>query len=55
MAREEKRAGFVQVAVREEEPQTSTRPAIVVRGPGGLEIEGLDMDGVVELLRRVAE
>ena len=28
---------------------------LVVHGPRGLRIEGLDLDGVVELLRRVAE
>jgi transposase len=28
-------------------------PHLVVHGPGGLRIEGLDVQGVVELLRRV--
>lgn len=47
-------SGFVPVTVASESTeQPETR--LVVRGPMGLQIEGLDLDGVVELLRRVAE
>lgn len=37
-------------AVRVVEPQAPS-PAVTVRGPGGLVIEGLDLDGVAQLLR----
>ena len=34
---------------------TAVTPTLVVHGPRGLRIEGLDLDGVVELVRRVGE
>ena len=45
--------GFERVEVRDA-PLLVTRDAIVVRGPAGLCIEGLDMDGLVELIRRLS-
>lgn len=36
-----------------EAPAPTTRGALVVKGPAGLRIEGLDMDTLVELLRRL--
>jgi hypothetical protein len=35
-------------------PPRGSAPALVVRGPGGLCIEGLDLDALVALLRRLA-
>ena len=42
---------FVPVSVVADEPAMS---GIVVRGPGGVWVEGLDLAGVAELLRRLA-
>jgi hypothetical protein len=36
-------------------PASAPRALLVVHGPLGLRIEGLDLDGVVDLVRRVAE
>jgi len=36
-------------------PAASVAPIIVVHGPRGLRIEGLDVAGVAELVRRVGE
>jgi transposase len=36
-------------------PTVSSAPAIVVHGPRGLRIEGLDIAAVAELVRRVGE
>lgn len=35
-------------------PASSTKERFVVRGPGGLCIEGLDIDNLVELIRRLS-
>jgi hypothetical protein len=35
-------------------PPPSSRSTIVVRGPAGLCIEGLDLDGLTELVRRLS-
>ncbi len=48
-AEAEVRPRFVPVAVMEAPPGR-----IVVHGPGGVRIEGLDMAGVADLLRRLA-
>jgi hypothetical protein len=37
-----------------EATKASPERAITIRGPGGLYIEGLDLDTLVELLRRLA-
>ena len=42
---------FVPVSVVAETPATSR---IIVHGPGGVRVEGLDLAGVAELLRRLA-
>lgn len=42
---------FVPVVVDE---QTSSGSRFIVHGPGGLRIEGLDLDSLAELLRRLA-
>ena len=49
-------AGFERVRVVAA-PRASSLPAaaIIVQGPCGLRIEGLDLAGVVELVRRVGE
>jgi transposase len=36
-------------------PATATPRTLIVHGPRGLRIEGLDLAGVAELVRRVAE
>lgn len=46
------RATFLPVAVVDS-PQRLQTP-LVVHGPAGLRIEGLELDGVVELIRRLA-
>lgn len=43
--------GFAPVVVREASG-TETRP--VVRGPGGVSVEGLSIEGIAQLLRRLA-
>jgi transposase len=35
------------------EPRAAAEARIVVHGPGGLRVEGLDVEGVVDLLRRL--
>jgi hypothetical protein len=49
--RRPRRPGFVPVAIAEEAVHRSD--GIVVHGPGGLRIEGLDVDGLVALLRQL--
>lgn len=44
--------GFERVEIVEA-PPPARRSAIVVRGPAGLHIEGLDLDALVELLQRL--
>lgn len=36
------------------EPAVAASPQLVVRGPCGLLVEGLDLDGLAQLLRRLA-
>ncbi len=45
-------AGFERVEIVEA-PPPARRSSIVVRGPAGLHIEGLDLDALVELLQRL--
>jgi hypothetical protein len=45
-------ATFLPVAVIE--PPRHSQGQLVVHGPAGLRIEGLDLDGVAELIRRLA-
>lgn len=45
-------AGFERVEIVEAPPRMQ-HSAIVVRGPAGLHIEGLDLDSLVELLQRL--
>jgi hypothetical protein len=45
---------FERVEVIAPRVESKTR-ALIVRGPGGICVEGLDLDGVIELMRRVAE
>ena len=45
--------GFERVEIGEVRAQ-STEARIIVRGPGGLCIEGLDIDSLVELVRRLS-
>jgi hypothetical protein len=50
------KAGFERVeVVAVPRPASSTAAVIVVHGPCGLRIEGLDLAGVAELVRRVGE
>jgi hypothetical protein len=44
--------GFERVEIVEA-PPPARRSSIVVRGPAGLHIEGLDLDALVELLQRL--
>jgi transposase len=45
-------AAFERVVVRDDVPAAS--PALIMHGPCGIRIEGLDLASVVELLRRLA-
>jgi hypothetical protein len=45
------RAAFLPVAVVE--PPRRPQASLIVHGPAGLRIEGLEFDGVVELIRRL--
>lgn len=47
-------ASFVPVTVSGPEVAPGVRPCITVHAPGGVRIEGLDVAGVAELLRRLA-
>jgi hypothetical protein len=45
--------GFERVEIAETRAQ-STKTQVVVRGPGGLCIEGLDIDSLADLIRRLS-
>jgi hypothetical protein len=47
--------GRVEVVAAKAITAAAGAPTIVVHGPRGLRIEGLDLTGVAELVRRVAE
>ena len=44
-------AGFEQMIVQEEAPEPAGR--LVVHGPGGVRVEGLDLDALANLLRKL--
>lgn len=46
-------AGFERLEIIDT-PASSTNAKLVVRGPGGLCIEGLDIDALAELIRRLS-
>jgi transposase len=48
---EERDPGFAQVVVHDDGHKAAVR--VVVHGPGGLRIEGLDLDALTELLRKL--
>jgi transposase len=49
------KARFERVQVVTPTPATAAASAIVVHGPRGVRIEGLDVDGVAALVRRLEE
>ncbi len=54
-ARKTERFGRVEVVAARFAPATAAAAPIVVHGPRGLRIEGLDLAAVAELVRRVGE
>lgn len=45
---------FRPVTVRAGGPASATKPALVLHGPGGVRVEGLDAGGVAAILRALA-